>query len=95
MDPTTPCKRRSRVPCGLLGMIALVVAIEAIVAGFHGIRGHGIGYEWWLTFQRAALGSQRYEILCFGDSQMKLDVQPRILQPILDRTVYDLAVIGG
>ena len=95
MDTTAPAQRRSNVPYGFLGMIVLVVAIEATVARYHSIEGHGIGYEWWLTGQRAAQASRKYDVLCFGDSQVKLDVQPKVLEPILGRKVFDLGVVGG
>ena len=99
MAETTPGlragRRRSPAPWGLIGMIALVVAAERFVD-----RGalDFLDVDDWAYRQtaRAAAGEAgRCDVLCFGDSLMKLGVVPRAVGDRSGRRVYNLAVSGG
>jgi len=50
----------------------------------------------WQAAARAADGSEgRAEILCFGDSLIKLGILPRVLEDRLGAAAYNLGVLGG
>lgn len=83
--------RTSRRPRGLLGMLALVLAIEAALAGLETDFADVSVWDWRLARQAASRVRGR-EILFFGDSTMKLGVAPRLLGA---RAGANLAVNGG
>ena len=98
-ESTEQISTRTRpVPWGLLGMVVLV----ALGEGFVGRLEPSItGVEpWdWRRTGHAASGSpevREASILCFGDSLVKLGVQPRVIQEVLGgRRAYSLALCAG
>jgi hypothetical protein len=86
---------RGRTPGGLFGLLALVAIIEWAIAGHAPDLTFGPVWDWrqagWAGRHRAA-GS---EILCFGDSQVKFGVQPRVLEDVLKKRSYNLSMIAG
>src|SRR5262249_28136550 len=86
---------RGGVPAGLLGAIALMVAVELALA--HDPFRFGLP-DWgdWARAGRAARGAAREgEVLCFGDSTAKAGLQPRVLAWRLGRPVRSFAVAAG
>ena len=87
--------RRGRSPAGLLGMLALVLAGELYVAHRPGDFLLYEGGEWGGSGRSARGRAVGCDVLCFGDSQVKLGMQPRVLEALLGRRAYNLAVSGG
>lgn len=86
----------STVPLGLLGMLALVAAVEAFVWRHHDLDFATIGSSSWTQSGRAARSkAAKCEVLCFGDSLVKLGILPQVIEERLGRRAYNLAVHGG
>ena len=86
---------RRRFPVGLAGMIALVALIEAGIAR-HAISlfdSDELSYRW--TARQAIKVARSCEILCFGDSLIKLGVVPRVVGERAGKTAFNLAVSGS
>lgn len=95
MNPPTLDHVARRSPWGLLGMIGLVMLVE----GWLGLRALKFSdvdewaYRWTsLAVRREVKGR---EILCFGDSLIKLSVVPMILGERTGKSTYNLALSGG
>ncbi|HKI17220.1 MAG TPA: hypothetical protein VKA15_05050 [Isosphaeraceae bacterium] len=85
------------MPDGLIGMVGLVIAIECAVAHFCSIdicRSH-LPLSWRKSSQSVASNEAKAEILCFGDSLVKLGVLPRVIEDRLGVSAYNLAVLAG
>lgn len=88
-------KARRPVPWGLVGMIGLVVLIEGFVAR------RGLDFQevddwaYSLTAKKAARKDNRYDVLCFGESLVKLGVIPRAIRERSGLSAYNLAVSGS
>lgn len=95
MESLPEVRSRSKVPAGLLGMLGLVLLIEACVGRWYPLQGYHVRLDWRLTASRAVREAVRSEVLCLGDSQVKLGVQPRVVESELGRPVTNLAIIGG
>jgi hypothetical protein len=54
-----------------------------------------LGASWQSAFRSASGDESRAEILCFGDSLIKLGILPRVLEARLGQSAYNLAVLGG
>lgn len=83
-----------RWPAGLLGMVALVAAVEGVLA-HHELDTRSL--EAWdcLATRRAAVREAKAgDVLCFGDSLMKLNLAPSVLAAHGIRA-YNLAICGG
>src|SRR3954447_9395190 len=81
---------RGRVPWGFLGMLGLMALVELALAR------HGLAPSNWRASGRAASGKAvGCEVLCFGDSQVKLGLLPRVIEQRLGRPAYNLAIVGG
>ncbi len=84
-----------RSPWGFLGMIGLVALAEFAI-GLHAMSFYDVD-EWahrW-TSRKASRGVQSREILCFGDSLIKLSVIPRIIQERTGKPAFNLALSGS
>ncbi len=89
-----PCSRS--LPLGVLGMVALIFAVEATIMRHDFDLTTLVASNWQLegkapTRQHAA----KAEILCFGDSMVKFGVQPRVLGGSLGKSVYNFALYCG
>ena len=96
MNETIPKGRTGRgAPWGLIGMIGLVVLAEASVAR----RGLDLldmdDWAYRKNVRLAARGAGRYDVLCFGDSLIKLGVVPRAVEERSGLRVCNLAVSGS
>lgn len=82
-------------PTGLAGMLGLVAAIELVVARFDADRAAVVPLDWREARRAANREAPGCEVLCFGDSQVKKGLLPRVVQDRLGRPAYNLAVLGG
>ncbi len=87
--------RRPRWPAGLLGMLALVLPVEAGLTRVELGLGPLAAADWGLNRTAAAREGVAAEILCFGDSLIKCGVVPAVLEARLDMTAYNLASLGA
>jgi hypothetical protein len=89
--------RRSKLPLGLIGAVALVATIEAGLADRPIERSSKPGLAWRFGKSSAASdpGVTGAEVLCLGDSLVKLGVQPRVIEDRLGRRSFNLAVPGA
>ena len=86
---------RAKIPWGLVGMLALVVAVEAVVAG-HALDLTRFPIDDWRVQGRAArVEAVGRDWLCFGDSLVKYGIAPRELEARLGGRAYNLALCGG
>ncbi len=91
-----PFGRRSRrLPSGLLGMLALVVAIESAVAGRRLDLVNPAAEDWRSAARAAEYRSRDRDVLCFGDSLVKYGVLPRVIEAKAGLRSYNLATAGG
>ena len=83
------------MPRGLLGMLVLVAVVERFSAR------HDLELSTTVTRNTrfAALGAEREasdcEVLCFGDSQVKLGVDPRVIEDSLGVRAFNLAILSA
>jgi hypothetical protein len=95
MSGTTLAGLARRCPWGLVGMIALV----ALVEGSIGVRALGLydvdewAFRW--TGRASSTEAKRAEILCFGDSLVKLSVIPSVVGDRTGKRAFNLAVSGS
>src|SRR3712207_5201220 len=87
--------RRRRFPLGLAGMLALVVAVERGSARLDRATINSWGIDWQQSDRAARRPATRCAILCVGDSMIKFDVLPRVLQARLGRPAYNLGLSAG
>jgi hypothetical protein len=89
--------RPGRWPAGLIGAIGLIALSNGWIAGHPGdlVGRSRLGASWRSAFGDAADEVSRAEILCFGDSLIKLGILPRVLEARLGQSAYNLAVLGG
>lgn len=86
---------RRRIPGGLLGMVVLVVLAE------YAIRRHDSAYldpgSWDFRYTARAVGSKTSDrdLLCFGDSLIKLSTIPPVLESRVGLKTYNLAISGS
>jgi len=95
MDTAATERKRRRIPAGLLGMIAMVIAVEAfIVHREPDLMRHKI-VDWRTTSRQSTRNAPKAKLLAFGDSMVKFGVQPRVLKTETGRKAFNLAVCGG
>ena len=95
MSGTTLAGLTRRCPWGLAGMVALVVLVEATV-GARSMSLYDVD-EWAFRWTGRAITRQakRAEILCFGDSLVKLSVIPSVVGERTGKRVFNLALSGS
>lgn len=89
--------RTSRLPHGLIGMVGLVIAIECAVSQLGSVdtcRSQR-PLSWRQSCDSVADSEAKADILCFGDSLVKLGVLPRVIEESLGLSAYNLAVLAG
>lgn len=93
--PATRARNRAMLPAGLVGMIALVAAIELGLARsedrFTTLWAAAWEHSGWAASRRAP----RCEILAFGDSLVKHGLVPRVVELRTGRRCYNLAAFLG
>jgi hypothetical protein len=77
--------------------LGLIVLSNGLIASHPGdVDEHSrLGASWQSAFRSAAEDASRAEVLCFGDSLIKLGIVPRVLEARLGQSAYNLAVLGG
>jgi hypothetical protein len=79
------------LPWGLIGMVVLVAAAERSTARRESrVIGDKLGLAWRVSDQAARSEATRAEVLCFGDSLVKLGILPRVLEANGCRSAYYL-----
>jgi hypothetical protein len=87
---------RRRWPAGFLGMLALMLAVEAVVERAGREIGTMINADWRRQGRVASTEAvTRADILCVGDSLVKTGIVPAALEARLDLTVYNLAAMNA
>jgi hypothetical protein len=84
-------------PLGLIGMLAMLALGERFFAPRtqEVVPTRRVEMSW-QDAARAASGPEgRSDILCLGDSRIKLGLLPRVLEERLNLTSYNLALLGG
>src|SRR4051794_23517903 len=91
----SPLRRSGRaLPWGLLGMLALVGAVErTVIRGNLALR-NGRAESWGRT-ARDVKPARGCDVLLFGDSLVKSGLIPRALGRGTGRSTFNLAVVGG
>ena len=80
---------------GLLGMVAMVASVEGFV-WHHPMELSDYMAFCWRTSAEAARGSEaRADVICLGDSLVKVGVLPRVLEARLGGSARNLAVFAG
>lgn len=95
---TSPERRRVLGwPAGFIGAIGLILLLDGVFARIPAVVDprSRLGASWQFALRVTEEPAAGAEILCFGDSQIKLGILPRILEARLGRTAYNLAVLGG
>ena len=84
-----------RWPAGLIGALALIVAVESVVA--HCSLGTLTSIQWeYRQARRVATGRVvPGSVLAFGDSMVKLGLIPAALESATGRPAYNFALTGG
>ena len=83
---------RSRLPLGLLGMLALVAAVET------GLARHPLQFvdtatlSWRLGLEAVPREAARCEVVCLGDSLVKIGVMPEVIQRGTGHRAYNFAM---
>ena len=87
---------RGSLPRGLLGLIALVLAVEAVVARYESVSLTTVDRDdWGRTARAARRASAPGGTLCFGDSLVKFGIAPAVLRARTGRPARNLAACGG
>lgn len=88
--------QRRPIPGGLIGMLALIVAVEAwILKNEAASFTTGTALSWKQAMRATRRDARRAEVLCFGDSMVKFGLAPPIVSGRSGRSAYNLAVWGG
>ena len=83
------------LPRGFIGMLTLMALVELYV-GCHSLRYTTDHALCWKEFARAAgCEVSGCEVLCFGDSLVKLGVLPQVVEACSGRLAYNLALLNG
>jgi hypothetical protein len=87
-------KWRATIPGGLLGAVAVVLAVEV------GLAHRGLDFTTPDSLQYRATaatirGARAARIVCLGDSLIKLGLLPRVLRASTGWTASNLAIVGG
>jgi hypothetical protein len=81
------------MPWGALGMVLLIVGVEVFV--FHHRMFLPLPAAEHQFAAGAAREARRYQILCFGDSQMKDALVPQVVRARLGKRTLNLAIAGS
>lgn len=87
--------RTTRVPMGLIGMLALIVGVESFLIRRDYDFTTLLASNWRIEGRAPAKVASKHEILCFGDSMVKFGVQPRVLGARVGKSSYNFALYCG
>jgi hypothetical protein len=85
----------ARIPSGLLGMLLMVLTIEAVISGHRSDLMTPWAEDWRISALAAETKSIGCEVLCFGDSLIKQGVLPRVIEARTGLRTFNLATSGG
>lgn len=95
MDRARASATRPSRPWGLVGMLVLVAAVEVFVGRGRDRFADFAAQDWTLARRRAGREARSAKVLCFGDSQVKMGVVPRVIEARVGLPAYNLALVGG
>src|SRR5262245_47792028 len=97
MNPTPqqPRRRRPALPMGLVGMVLLIVAGESLLRRRDAWFVDPGAWDYRFTVGALGRGAGRSDVLCFGDSLIKLSAVPRLLTEGSGLKAYNLAISGS
>lgn len=95
MSGSLASRLAARRPRGLIGMVALIVAVEAIIAGLRDDLVRPLGESWRFAATAAETQAKGCDVLCIGDSLIKYGVLPRVIEARTGLKAYSLACSGG
>jgi hypothetical protein len=89
-------RRRSSIPWGLIGAIALIALGERYIAR-HERESFttNVAASWKQAGRAAQHEALSCDVLCFGDSMIKFGIAPRVIEERTGLSAYNLAVYGG
>ncbi len=93
--PLVRMLKKVRAPLGFLGMIAIIVGTESLVAT------HPITFmdhnalSWSYANAQTKTSVVSAEVLCLGDSRVKFGLVPRVFEAATGMSTFNLAVTGG
>jgi hypothetical protein len=88
-------RRLGRWPWGLVGMVALIWAMESSVARHRFDFLDLTTVTWAMSSQAVGRESVKSEVLCFGDSLLKFGLYPAVIERRLNKSSYNLAANGS
>jgi hypothetical protein len=94
-NPIVASRVWAPLPWGLMGAIVLAWAVESSVSRHFPDLASSYSQEWRKTGRTIRQEAPRNEILCFGDSLVKVGVAPRVLERNLGKRVYNFALSAG
>jgi len=86
---------KARIPWGLLGMLCLVGAGERALASRALDIDTVVALDWKETLRAATRQARASDLLCLGDSQIKVGVASRVVEAGSGLRTYNLALLGG
>lgn len=90
-----PLRQGKGIPYGLVGALVLIWAFEGFISR-HPLECTDDMANIWRLSRQAAQGAQaRADVLCFGDSLVKVGIVPRVLEKRLGRSAFNLALFAG
>ena len=95
MDDGARRPSRGRIPAGLIGAIAILLAVEPVIAHkrMASLSGSQWGYE--VARSEADSGARGSEVLAFGDSLLKQGLAPTVIEASSGLRAYNFALGGG
>ncbi len=85
----------TRGPCGVLGAVLAVIAVEAAFARHDLDLGRPENLNWRWGRHVARRNAPQADILCFGTSMMQTGLLPRLIAERTGRQAYGMAVVGS
>jgi hypothetical protein len=85
----------SGIPWGFLGMIILVLGIESKLGKIGADYADFSVRDWKHSRKESERDLRRYQLLCFGDSQVKTAVVPQVIEAKTGWRAYNFALVGG
>jgi hypothetical protein len=89
-------RAKRSLPMGLAGMLVLLVVVESrITRNRLDFASTGPDFEWREASRAASGDAAGRQVLCYGDSLVKMGVAPRVIERRINRTAYNLGIGGG
>lgn len=87
--------QRSCWPRGLVGMLVLVLLVESFINKYRSYYRDVDHCNFFAAWRQAGSAKGKYDVVCLGDSVMKMAVVPQVVETKLGRRVYNMAVCGS